>query len=388
MGVRMYLFKLITRNLRRNLRRSILTGFTIALATFVYAVLAAVPGSMDRIVHDASATLRLIVMNRSLPFYGIPAHYCDEVRKMSGAAACVAIAGFPATYQDSRDQILAVGEGLQIANVFPDYDLDGSARRAFTLNRRGAFAGSVLMKKYGWHKGQLVTLRGVGPAHLELSFVLLGEMPSHRYPNVFAFRRDYLEAARKAAGAPNPDLAWNLVVRVERPDQVAPLIHQIDSTFRNSEFETRTLTESDALAGGLSMIGNLRGIVASLCAVVLLTVLLIAANSTAMMVRERMSEVGVMRTLGFGRGALAAMLFGECGAIGLGGGAIGAAAAWVVFSSGATMGSLSGLGALWVSPAIVAQAIAIAAAVGLLSGALPIVQALRITPAIALREVA
>jgi putative ABC transport system permease protein len=383
----MYLLKLIARNLRRNLRRSILTAFTISVATFAYVVLTAVPGSMDRIVHDASATLRLIVMNRSLPFYGIPAHYCDVVRKMPGAAACVAIAGFPATYRDSSNQILAVGEGLEIADVFPDYDLNGSARRAFSANRRGAFAGSVLMEKYGWHKGEIVTLRGTGPAHLKLSFVLLGEMPSHRYPNVFAFRRDYLEAARKAAGVPNPDLAWNLVIRVARPGQVAPLIHQIDATFHNSDFETRTLTESDALAGGLSMIGNLRGIVVSLCAVVLLTVLLVAANSTAMMVRERISEVGVMRTLGFGRGAIAILLFGECAAIGLGGGAIGAGAAWLVFSSGATMGSLSGLGALWVTPSGVAEAILIATAVGILSGALPIAKAVRLPPAIALREV-
>jgi putative ABC transport system permease protein len=383
----MYLLKLIVRNLRRNLRRSLLTAFTISLATFAYAVLAAVPGSMDRIVHDASATLRLIVMNRSLPFHGIPAHYCDVVRKMPGVAACVAIAGFPATYRDASDQILAVGEGLEIADVFPDYDLNGEARRAFAAQRRGAFAGSVLMQKYHWKPGETVTLRGTSPAHLKLSFLLLGEMPSHRYPNVFAFRRDYLEQARKTAGVPNPDLAWNLVIRVERPDQVAPLIHRIDATFHNSEFETRTLTESDALAGGLSMIGNLRSIVASLCAVVLLTVLLVAANSTAMMVRERMSEVGVMRTLGFGRGAIAALLFGECAAIGLIGGAIGAGAAWVVFSSGATMGSLSGLGALWVAPSGVVEATLIATAVGILSGALPVAKALRLPPAIALREV-
>jgi putative ABC transport system permease protein len=382
-----YLLKLIARNLSRNLRRTLLTAFTIALATFAYVVLAAVPGSMDRIVHDASATLRLIVMNRSLPFYGLPAHYCDEIGKMPGAAACVAIAGWPATYRDASDQILAVGEGLEIADVFPDYDLNGEARRAFSRERRGAFAGHVLMEKYGWKPGQNVTLRGVGPGHLQLTFVLLGEMPSHRYPNVFAFRRDFLEEARKAASLPNPDLAWNLVVRVDRADQVAPLIHQIDATFHNSDFETRTLTESDALAGGLSMLGNLRGIVLSLCGVVLLTVLLIAANSTAMMVRERMSEVGVMRTLGFGRGAIAVLLFGECAAIGLAGGAAGAVAAFAVFSSGATMGAIGGMGALWVAPSEVVDAILIATAVGVASGAAPVVNALRLPPAVAIREV-
>src|SRR5487761_46981 len=236
-GTGLYLLKLIARNMRRSFRRTVLTSLTIALATFVYLVLVSVPGSMDRIVHDASATLRLIVINRNLPLYGMPARYCDQIREIPGAAACVAIKEWPATYQDVSDQILAVAEGLEIADVFPDYDLSGEARRAFTRERRGAFAGHVLMSKYHWHPGQELTLRGVGAGHLKLTFVLLGEMPSKRYPNVFAFRRDYLEEATRAAGLPNPDLAMTLVVRVDSAQNVAPLIREIDSTFHNSDFE-------------------------------------------------------------------------------------------------------------------------------------------------------
>ncbi len=373
--------------MRRSLRRTVLTALTIALATFVYLILISVPGSMDRIVHDASATLRLIVINRSLPFYGMPARYCDQIREIPGAAACVAISSFPATYRDPSDRILAVAEGLEIADVFPDYDLSGEARRALYRERRGAFAGRVLMRKYGWHAGQEVTLRGTGPGHLKLTFVLLGEMPSGRYPNVFAFRRDYLEEARREAGLPDPDLAMNLVVRVDRADEVAPLIREIDATFHNSDFETRTLTESDALAGGLSILGNVRAIILSLCVIVILTVLLIAANSTAMTVRDRLSEVAVMRTLGFGRTAIAAMLLGECAALGAAGGVFGAGVALAIFAAGTTMGSIGYMSALWVTGAGAAQAIAVAVAVGILSGIIPIIAALRIPPALALRQV-
>jgi putative ABC transport system permease protein len=383
----LYLLKLISRHMRRSLRRTVLTSLTIALATFVFLVLMSVPGSMDRIVHDASATLRLIVINRNLPFYGMPARYCDQIREIPGARACVAIKAWPATYQNVSDQILAVAEGLEIADVFPDYDLNGAARRAFTRERRGAWAGHVLMNKYHWHPGQLVTLRGVGAGHLKLTFVILGEMPSTHYPNVFAFRRDYLEEATRAAGLPNPDLAMNLVVRVDKAEHVAPLIREIDATFNNSDFETRTMTESDALAGGLSILGNVRAIVLSLGAVVILTVLLIAANSTAMTVRERMSEVGVMRTLGFGRGAIAAMLLGECAALGAIGGVVGASVALLIFRGGTTMGVIGRMSALWVTPTGAGQAIGVAIAVGILSGALPVIAAVRTSPATALRQV-
>lgn len=383
----LYVIKLIGRNMRRNLRRTTLTSLTIALATFVYLVLAAVPRTMDRIVHDASATLRLIVINKNLPLYGMPARYCDQIRKMPGVAACVALTVWPATYQNVSDRILAVAEGLEIADVFPDYDLTGSARRAYYRERRGAFAGRVLMNKFHWHPGQQVTLRGVGAGHLKLTFVILGAMPSARYPDLFAFRRDYLEEASREAGLPNPDLASNLAIRVASAQDITPLIRKIDATFRNSDFETRTVTESDALAGGLSILGNVRAIVLSLIAIVVLTVLLIAANSTAMTVRERMSEVGVMRTLGFSRTAIAVMLLGECAVLGAAGGILGAAAALAIFRGGSTMHAIGRMSVLWITPTAALQALLVAIAIAILSGVLPVAAALRVPPAIALRQV-
>ena len=132
----MYIFRLVARNLPRNLRRSVLTALTVSLATFIFAVLVSVPDSINRIVSDASATLRLIVVNRSLPLLGMPAHYCDRIRAIPGCAACVATTLWPATFFGGNDQILAVAEGLEIADVFPDYDLSGDARRALYRERR------------------------------------------------------------------------------------------------------------------------------------------------------------------------------------------------------------------------------------------------------------
>ncbi|MGH7948890.1 MAG: FtsX-like permease family protein, partial [Candidatus Binataceae bacterium] len=145
---------------------------------------------------------------------------------------------------------------------------------------------------------------------------------------------------------------------------------------------------SEAIASGLSAIGNLRAIVAMIGAVVIITVLLIAANSTAMMVRDRLSEVAVMRVLGFARGPVSLVLFGECGLIGLLGGIAGAGAALWMFGGGITLGPLlAGNGALWVTPDSAALAAVIAAGVGIVSGVMPIATALRIAPAIAVRQV-
>ena len=380
--------KLIERNMRRNLRRTILTILTIALATFIYTVLVSVPASMDRVVKDASNTLRLIIVNKTAPWEDLPARYCDDINKMPGVAACVAITGWPATWRDVSDPVFAVGAGPEIGAVFPDYALTGQELLETSKEKRGAIVGDILMRQHGWKIGDTVTLRSTDADHMEMTFIIIGKISSKRYPNTFLMRRDYMMAARKAHGLPDEDIAWNVIVRATSNDTMATLAKQIDEHFANSDAETRTMTESDALSSGLSAIGNIRAIVFALCLVVLLTVLLIAANSTVMMVREQISDVAVMRALGFSRGAVGVLLFGECGTIGLLGGLIGAGAALWMFSGGITLGAaLGGNGALWVTPAQTLNALIAALAVSIVSGVVPILEAVRLPPALAFRKV-
>src|SRR5215469_1885122 len=150
------LFKLIERNARRNLRRTLLTTLTVALATFVFTVLVSVPASMDRILADASTTLRLIVNNKTAPWYDLPARYCDAIRKLPGCAACVAITGWPATWRDPSEEVFAAGAGIEIGAVFPDYQISPEQQLAISKERRSAIVGELLMKKYGWKMGQQI----------------------------------------------------------------------------------------------------------------------------------------------------------------------------------------------------------------------------------------
>jgi putative ABC transport system permease protein len=380
--------KLIERNMRRNTRRTLLTIATIALATFIYTVLVSVPASMDRVVKEASGTLRLIVVNRTAPWEDMPSRYCDEIRKLPGCAACVGITGWFATWRDISEPVFAAAAGPEVSDVFPDYNLSREQRAAQATDRRTAIVGEVLMRKYGWMIGQQITLRANDSSNMELSFVIRGTIQSKHYPNSFLIRRDYLMEARKAHGLGDEDIAWNIIVRANNAGDLAPLAKQIDEHFKNSDYETRSMTESDALASGLSSLGNIRGIVFALCVVVVLTVLLIAANSTVMLVREQISDVAVMRALGFGRATVAALLFGECGAIGFFGGLIGAGVALWMFNGGVTLGAaLGNFGALWVTSAQALGALAVALAVSLVSGLVPIFEALRISPAMAFRKV-
>jgi putative ABC transport system permease protein len=381
-------FKLIERNLRRNLRRTILTMLTIAIATFIFTILIAVPASMDRLVSDAATGSRLVVNNKTAPWEDLPARYCAEIRPLPGVAACVAITGWTSIYRDVSDPILAFAVGTENAEVFPDYDPTGAHRAAAAKDRRAGFAGEVSMKKERWKVGQLITLHGTDPLHLNLSVIILGTIKSKHYPNALVIRRDYLMEARKAAGYPDADIAWSLVVRADGVNRLSALATQIDAHFRNSDYQTRTVTESDALAANLSAVGSIRAIIAALGVIVIVTVLLIAANSAAMTVRERTAEVGIMRALGFDRRAVAGLLFGECLIIGLSGGLIGSFCAWRLCADGLTLGAvLQGNGALWVTIGQALAALTAAIAVSLVSGLIPIVEVMTIPPAAAFRQI-
>ena len=386
----MNLATLVVRNTRRNLRRTILTVLTVALSTLIFAVLVAVPASMDQIIKEASTSLRVLVNNRTGPWYGLPARYCDEILREPGVKACLSFSGWFGTYRDPQDVILAFAVSpvnTVVADVVPDYGITRQALIAFGQQRRAAWAGTLLMKHNGWKLGQQIMLRGTDAGHLILTFVLVGEIPSKHYPNTFIFRRDYLEEVLKANGQPVGD-PWFLMARVGSAEEIPGVIKAIDNHFHNSDFETRTVTESDSIAGGLSELGDVRGIVLSLSLVVLLTVLLISANSMAMTVRERLGEVAVIRTLGFSRVQVAFLLFGECALIGVLGGLLGAGVALWLFGPGMTLGAvLGGVGYLWVSPSVALEAFGVAVALCVLSGLLPILGAIRTSPAIAIREV-
>jgi putative ABC transport system permease protein len=101
-------------------------------------------------------------------------------------------------------------------------------------------------------------------------------------------------------------------------------------------------------------------------------VLLVSGNTMAMSVRERVREVGVLKTLGFTREAILGMILGEAVLLALLGGVIG-----LVIASGlcAMMRQapafISQLKTLSIQPAVGAVCLAVAAAIGLISSFLP-----------------
>ena len=377
------------RNMRRQLRRTILTALSFAVAVFLYTVLVAVPVSMDRIAADAAKGLRLIVIAHNS--YKLPARYCNEIKKMPHVMACAPEIQFGAVYRDPRNPVMALGVTEDIISIVGsnEFQVSSEIGKKIFADRRGALVGNVLMREQGWKLGQQVILRDPGNPKMALTLIPVFELPTLVASRaVFFNRKLFDEAVKNAYGVDVQDRASFLGVKVDRAENMDRVIAEIDETYHNSEAETETTEETAALSSVITGIGDVKTIMYSVSIVVLLTVLLIAANSMALMVRDRITEVALMRALGFSPVHVVVLLLTEAALIGLAGAIVGAATALWFFHRGISLGALTGgLGYMAVAPDTAALAVLVALGVSILSALLPVAQAAHIAPAMAFRKV-
>jgi putative ABC transport system permease protein len=112
-------------------------------------------------------------------------------------------------------------------------------------------------------------------------------------------------------------------VRIDDPSHAASIAEGIDNEYRNATAQTKTETEQAFSVGFLSLLGNVKMFLIAISAAVTFTILLVSANTMAMSVRERVREVGVLKTLGFTPGAILGIILGEACSISFAGGLIG-----------------------------------------------------------------
>ncbi|MGH9585196.1 MAG: ABC transporter permease, partial [Bryobacteraceae bacterium] len=136
---------------------------------------------------------------------------------------------------------------------------------------------------------------------------------------------------------------------------------------------TKTQSEQQFTLSFVSFLGNIKLFLLSICAAVTFTILLVSGNTMAMSVRERIKEVGVLKTLGFTNGGVLGIIVSEAVAIALIGGVIGLLFAEIltaVVGKGAEL-YMPQLHGLTIQPATALIALAIAAFIGLVSSFVP-----------------
>jgi putative ABC transport system permease protein len=377
---------LIWKNSVRNRRRSVLTICSLGASLCLLGLLFAIYRALFLADAPPSQALRLVTHHRVSITQALPMSYLARIRQVPGVRSAMVWQWFGGTYKDARDQRNFFARFAVDPNYFwqirPEFDAPDEIKKGFVRLRTGAVAEEGLATKFGWKPGEKIMIQGdIFPVNLDLT--LVGTFKDPEKAEALYFSQDYL---RELVGAGRGDTAGAFAVLAASPDDVPRVAKAIDDMFDISSAQTKTESEQAFALSFVSFLGNVKLVLMVVCAAVTFTILLVSANTMAMSVRERIREVGILKTLGFTNGAVLGIVLGEAAMIALIGGAVG-----VLLGEGLTFGIRHGPGyiqalrTLSITPGVAAVCLLFAMLIGVISAFIPAAGAARTSILDALR---
>jgi putative ABC transport system permease protein len=384
------LLHLIWRNLMRKWLRSTFTVLSVLVAFVLFNYLAAIHLAFT-LGLDLTGEDRLVVIHKTSLILPLPKSYHNRLLATPGVTEATYATWFGGKYQDypeGRFPIFPVDpEGWM--SLYTEFRLPEAQMKAWQANRIGAVVGRKTADEMGFEVGQRVPIQGTifhqADGNDTWEFVIEG-IYEGREPGVdetqFLVHYEYFNEARDPQ---TKDLVGWYSVRIDDPDNAAAIAKQIDMGFANSFYETETTTEKAFVKGFADQIGNIGKIMTGVMIAVFFTILLVAGNTMAQSVRERTSELAVLKTLGFDDRTVLGIVLAEALMISLLGGGVGLLLGW---GSITLMGDPTGglLAVFYVPAKFLLLGAALVVALGLAAGILPAVQAMRLRIVDALRR--
>jgi putative ABC transport system permease protein len=358
---------LMVKNAMRNRRRSVLTICSVAASLCLLGVLMAIYHAFFFTGPTPEQELRLVTRNRISLTNIMPVSYLQRIRQVPGVREVTIFQWFGGVYKDPKNMFgrMAV-EADKFFTIYPEYKMPLEQQKAFIQERSACIIGTEIASKYNLKIGDRMTLVGdIFPITLEFTVRGIYDYPPE--PENMFFHTDYLFESLPEG---RRDFAGMFVILADSPESAQRVAGAVDDMFRNAPVQTKTETEKAFQLGFVSFLGNIKVFLLSICAAVTFTVLLVTANTMAMSVRERIREVGVLKTLGYTNGAVLGIILGEAAVLSLIGGVFG----WLL-ASGLTFGLRHAPGfmlkTLTVEPSVGVVLLTVAVLIGLASAFLP-----------------
>lgn len=374
---------LLWANLKRKKARTILTVGSFAVALFLFGLLATIDGAFNQGVEIAGAD-RLVVRNRISLTMPLLMSYKERLAQIPGVKSVTYASWFGGVYQDERNFFPQFSiDSETYLTMFPEYKVNPTDWQAFLKDRQGCVVGRKLVERFGWKLGDKIPIRGTiypGTWEFNICAIYDGTRVSDDLTQ-FWFHQKYLE--ERDTGMKGY-VGW-YYVQVANPQEADKVADAIDERFENSPYETTTDTEKAFAAGFVKQMGNIQFILVSIGGVIFFTLLLITASNMAMSVRERTSEIAVLKTLGFSDIKILVLVLAESLLYALLGGALGLGLAKLFTLQGDPTGGM--LPFFYLSPTYIVVGLGIMVVVGLLSGLIPSYLAMRLKIVDAMRRI-
>jgi putative ABC transport system permease protein len=318
-------------HLRKSWIRTASTVLAMSLSIFLFCTLQTFSAAVNWGLKNASAS-RLVTRHSVSLIFRLPVSYENQIRAVPGVRSVAIRSFFGGIYRDPKNFFSNVAvEAEPYFAMYPEFLIEPDQKKAFLQDLRGCVVGPGLARRFGWKVGDTFQMDSyipyyrVGtPYEFVVQAIYTPDDVHHPGTNdsVMFFHQKYLEAmvngrTHEHAGA------GMFVVEIADPQQAGEVSKRVDAIFENSSAQTRTETESAFRSGMVSLSGNLALLLNSIGAAVTFTILLVTANTMSMAVRERRTEIGVLKTLGFSSGRVMGLILAEALALGAAGGAVG-----------------------------------------------------------------
>ena len=387
----------ILKHLRKTWIRTLSTVAAIALCIFLISVLQTALQAFYGGLENAS-TERLITRHRLSLAEDIPLAYQPRIAAVPGVKRVAQFTWFGGMIGTAAGgepdwknffPNFAVESEPYLA-MCPEYQIPPDQLAAYMADMRGAIIGPALAEKHGWKVGSTFQLESFIPpyrAERPFEFVVRAIYSTDRekYPNhpldamLFHWKYFYEKTGQRVG-------VGTYTLQLSNPNQAAAVAKAVDELFENSDAQTKTETEAQFAASFLEMAGDLGLILNSVGMAVAFTILLVTANTMSMAIRERRTEIAVLKTLGYSSTLVLVLVLGEALVIGLLGSGLGVGLGRMLI---ANMGQIPGvqLPPLVFDLRLASGMLVFGAMIGLLSGLAPAVGAYRANITSMLRQV-
>lgn len=378
---------LVWRSLTRRKLRALFTALSIFVAFLLFGLLMAARSAFSYGA-ELSGTDRLMMFQKVSFSRPLPLAYEERIAATPGVAFVTHATWFSAVYQDSKQRFVQLAvDAERFLAMHRQYVLAHDQRRAWLANRTGCIVGRDLAARFDWEIGDRIPLRGLSSwrkadgSHWEFTIegIYDGRTAGADLNQMFV-HYDYVNDARTVD---RDHVGWYLI-RVAEPKQAVEVAARLDARFANSANETKTATEKAFLQAWASQIGDVGRITLAIAGTVLFTMLLVTGNTMAQSIRERTSELAVLKTLGFTDARVLGLVMVESLLLTATAGALALVLAWFIVHHATPAGGL--LPTFYLSRRDLAMGSTLLLALGIAAGALPALQAWRLKIVDALRR--
>ena len=367
----------------RRKTRTILTLVSIIAAFLLFGLLDAVRTSFAQAGQSANGAQRLQTGSKLSFIQTLPQSLEAQIAAVPGVKEVTYANWFGGAYQDPHNQVFSFAVEPNYLDLYPEIAVSEAERKAFDGTRTGVLVGERLAQKFKWKVGDKIPMQSTifpdRSGSKNWSFDVVGILHSTDkksggfFDQMLLLHWKYFD---ETTPYNRGQVGW-YVTRVTDVDQADRVAKAIDAISANSDHETRTQTEQAATASWMKQLADIGLIVGSIMGAVFFTLLLLSGNTMMQAVRERTSELAVLKTIGFSNTSVLAMVLAESVLLLLIGGLLGLGLASLIIPL-VSAGSGGMLNLPSVGRDTWMLGIALMAAIGLVVGSLPAWSAMRL----------